>query len=145
MRGRQFITVAQELAEADLEPHWRSAISRAYYAAFHEAKDALAYHSIAFEGTGNDHALVVRYLGYAGDQSLGEAGTGLGGLQESRRRADYALRSTEGIGQPNAKLCILQAQLVIRKIEESPLRKGDPTSVVKAIRAKLAMISPPKR
>jgi len=38
MNFRDYLTVADELSDADSEAHWRSAISRAYYAAFHVMK-----------------------------------------------------------------------------------------------------------
>jgi uncharacterized protein (UPF0332 family) len=38
---RRFLAVAQRLAEGSDEADWRSAISRAYYAAFHVGRDLL--------------------------------------------------------------------------------------------------------
>lgn len=35
MKFRDYLDVADEFSEGDGEAHWRSAISRAYYAAFH--------------------------------------------------------------------------------------------------------------
>jgi len=41
MTGRELLAVAQQLAGAGTEAEWRSAISRAYYAAFHVARELL--------------------------------------------------------------------------------------------------------
>jgi hypothetical protein len=41
MTGREFLTVAIQLAGASTRAEWRSAISRAYYAAFHVARESL--------------------------------------------------------------------------------------------------------
>jgi uncharacterized protein (UPF0332 family) len=38
MKARDFLDVAEELAGGIHEGHWRSAVSRAYYAAFHAGR-----------------------------------------------------------------------------------------------------------
>src|SRR4051812_2866511 len=42
MNGRDFLSSARRLAAGPDEADWRSAVSRAYYAAFHAARDLLA-------------------------------------------------------------------------------------------------------
>jgi uncharacterized protein (UPF0332 family) len=42
MNFRDFLTLAESLAEESNEAAWRSAVRRAYYAAFHVAWDFLA-------------------------------------------------------------------------------------------------------
>lgn len=39
--GRDFLLVANDLLAGDTEAKWRSAVSRAYYAAFHAARKFL--------------------------------------------------------------------------------------------------------
>ena len=39
--GRDFLTLAQRWVQGTAEGEWRSAVSRAYYAAFHEARQLL--------------------------------------------------------------------------------------------------------
>ena len=41
MTGSDFLPLANQLAAAATEPEWRTAISRAYYAAFHVARQLL--------------------------------------------------------------------------------------------------------
>jgi len=41
MTGRDFLALADQLASGGTEAEWRSAISRAYYAAFHVARELL--------------------------------------------------------------------------------------------------------
>ena len=41
MSPRDFLALAEKLIEDDTEGHWRSAVSRAYYAAFHVARSLL--------------------------------------------------------------------------------------------------------
>jgi uncharacterized protein (UPF0332 family) len=38
MTGADFLPLAHRLAASSSEPEWRTAISRAYYAAFHAAR-----------------------------------------------------------------------------------------------------------
>jgi uncharacterized protein (UPF0332 family) len=42
MTGRDFLSTARRLAGSGNKSDWRSAVSRAYYAAFHVARDLLA-------------------------------------------------------------------------------------------------------
>jgi hypothetical protein len=39
--GRDFLAIARQLASGSTEAEWRSAISRAYYATFHVARELL--------------------------------------------------------------------------------------------------------
>ena len=41
MKGREFLTVAQQLLQGGTEGHWRSASGRAYYALLIEGREAL--------------------------------------------------------------------------------------------------------
>jgi uncharacterized protein (UPF0332 family) len=43
MNSRDLLEVADDLLGALAEAHWRSAVSRAYYAAFHEARRLLRH------------------------------------------------------------------------------------------------------
>lgn len=38
IRAKEFLTLAETWVEGATEAEWRSAVSRAYYAAFHEAR-----------------------------------------------------------------------------------------------------------
>jgi uncharacterized protein (UPF0332 family) len=42
MNGRDFLPAARRMATSSDEADWRSAASRAYYAAFHAARDLLS-------------------------------------------------------------------------------------------------------
>ncbi len=87
MTGHDYLRLASKLASAsaDDEAALRSAISRAYYGAFHLA---IAYlESLGFQTTGHGEP---RYLLSASDNSdTIHAGTLLSDLQNARVRADY--------------------------------------------------------
>lgn len=87
---QQFLTLAEELHTSQIinlpkEASERSAISRAYYAAFHAALDFAEDKGYNPKFTGDDHADVREYI----DQISTDLSTDLGRLHKSRCNADY--------------------------------------------------------
>ena len=83
MRPTDFFSLAEELANNNSEPHWRSAISRAYYGAFHITRDAVRRKTTV--PNKDVHKFLKEYLGNV-DRILGQK---LGDLHNKRKRADY--------------------------------------------------------
>lgn len=141
MRGKQFIAVAEHLACGESEAHWRTAVSRAYYAAFHTAREAIVQH-VRLSGGSNEHGQVPNCLSNSGDTRLAEQATKLNTLHTQRIRADYHLTDPSvKIGQRNAGVWIMAAKECIEAIEASPLMTGDLGPVVKAITQYLHVIN----
>ena len=132
MTGKAFIDVANELAAGASEAHWRSATSRAYYAAYHVAKEALEQAGIRIPAGPSGHEHVKRCLDNSQDYHLETAGNKLGVLRSNRIRADYRLASISFL-RVEAQFDVAQADVVIRNIEESPLRTGDSAHVAEVI------------
>ena len=92
MDPRNFLTTANELANktsataADL----RTAISRAYYAAFNTGLEHLAKLNQAWENL--NHGEVARYLSNSGNSHIETAGKNLERLHSLRITADYRMR-----------------------------------------------------
>lgn len=92
MDPRDFLTTASELANktsataADL----RTAISRAYYAAFNTGLEHLAKLNQAWENL--NHGEVARYLSNSGNSDIETAGKNLERLHSLRITADYRMR-----------------------------------------------------
>jgi hypothetical protein len=63
MTGRDFLTVAEQLAAGGTEAEWRSAISRAYYAAFHVGRELLEDLRFRVPHADRAHAYLSRRLG----------------------------------------------------------------------------------
>jgi uncharacterized protein (UPF0332 family) len=86
---RRFLAVAQRLAQGSDEADWRSAISRAYYAAFHVGRELLR--QLGFDPPRSEaaHAYVWLRLSNAGDPDLVKAGRTLNDLRGDRNDADY--------------------------------------------------------
>jgi uncharacterized protein (UPF0332 family) len=91
MTGHDFLPLAQRLAGGGTEPEWRTAVSRAYYAAFHGARQLLA--GLGFRAPFGDraHAYLWYRLANSGDASVQRAGNDLGELRRRRNQADYDL------------------------------------------------------
>src|SRR5262245_21874293 len=87
MTGHDFISLAGRLAASRDEAALRTAVSRAYYGAFHLAIAFLA--EIDCPVSTNDHAEPVRRLSNSGNENAITAGRMLNDLQGARIRADY--------------------------------------------------------
>ena len=57
MTGEDFLPLAIRLAAGRSEPEWRTAVSRAYYAAFHVARDLME--NLGFTVPRGDRATVI--------------------------------------------------------------------------------------
>lgn len=119
MDGKDFIALAGKLAavpSAD-EATYRTAVSRAYYGAFHVARTFLV--ELGFEPVrnANVHAYVRRHLSGSGDADAVLASELLDDLQSARNRADYRLDDPEVGTRAHAMLIVERAQLVISAVD----------------------------
>jgi uncharacterized protein (UPF0332 family) len=92
MDERDFLTLAQTLVGAPGEAAWRSAVSRAYYAAFHVARHLLVDFGFAVPQADRAHAYLWLRLQNCGDPKVQAAGADLNALRSDRNWADYHLR-----------------------------------------------------
>ena len=83
--------LAEKMSLGTTESEWRCAVSRAYYAAFHHARDLLQALGFAAPRGELAHAFLWRRLEGCGDPALGLAGSDLNQLRGQRNRADYDL------------------------------------------------------
>ncbi len=89
MTGADFLALAARLAAASSEAEWRTGTSRAYYAAFHAARDL--FQNLGFRVPHADqahHYLYVR-LHNSGNVPLVSAADTLLELRRRRNQADY--------------------------------------------------------
>ena len=92
MNGRDFLDTARHLAGRNGEADRRSAVSRAYYAVFHAARDLLT--ALRFQTPRADKAhnyLYVR-LNNCGERRVEDAAFRLDNLRGLRNQADYDVR-----------------------------------------------------
>src|SRR5713226_2034092 len=113
MNGRDFLQVAQDLLRLARETDWRSGVSRAYYAAFHCARELLEDLGFAVPRADRAHAYLWLRLSNCGDPVVQVSGRELNDLRGERNRADYNLVSTisqiEAAGQVRIAERIIQA------------------------------------
>jgi uncharacterized protein (UPF0332 family) len=96
---------------------YRSAISRAYYAAFHVAADALAGigHS---PGSGDgSHKKVVIYLQQSGDEGLDSAAKTIDQMRTMRNHADYDMKNLDVEELSNVRRTAEMAQQAIDHLD----------------------------
>lgn len=91
MNARDFLQVADDLASGSLEAEWRSAVSRAYYAAFLVARDVLRRAGFRPPGDTASHAYVSRRLSNSSHPHIIGAGDRLRDMRRARGWADYDL------------------------------------------------------
>src|SRR5262245_21425031 len=92
----EFLVQAERWIQDPGEVDWRSAVSRAYYAAFHAARDLLRELGFQVPRAAIAHSYLVLRLSNCGDPDLQRAGSELQDLQRERNLADYDIHLTTG-------------------------------------------------
>jgi uncharacterized protein (UPF0332 family) len=120
--GKDFLTLAETLITGAGEVEWRSAVSRAYYAAFHEARQLLGSLGFVVPRGDQAHAYLWLRLSNGGELQIQLAGNELNRLRRERNRADYAVDQT--VAHADA---LLQVQAARRIIQTLDAGKAEPT------------------
>jgi uncharacterized protein (UPF0332 family) len=117
MDGKDFIQVAKDLIKGASEAHWRSSISRSYYAAFHISRRFVLRKGGGVPQTRDAHMMVREYLIGSNDPEVSALGTILGDLHAKRRKADYDLESFR-VSSNDATMQMLQANTFINDLSK---------------------------
>ena len=91
MDARNFLALAQQLSLSATEAAWRSAVSRAYYAAFHTARQLMESLGFHVPRADRAHAYLWLRLANCGELQVENAGQALNDLRRDRNWADYDL------------------------------------------------------
>lgn len=89
MNWRDFLSLGARLAAGTTEADWRTAVSRAYYAAFHVARRLFADLNFTVPRADRAHQYLVFRLSNSGESPVEQAGRDLETLRRLRNRADY--------------------------------------------------------
>lgn len=89
MDFRDYLTLANNLLNEPSEAAWRSAVSRAYYAAFHVAGQLLEDLNFRIPQADRAHAYLWMRHTNSGSTDVNDAGWDLKDLRRERNRADY--------------------------------------------------------
>lgn len=143
MKASEFIDFASQLAAATdaSAPSLRSSSSRAYYGAFHVAKQFLHSLDAAFScrSGGNDHQFVQQHLMYCEVPDVADLGRLLSNLHESRKDADYRLEIMECESANYAQLCVDRASKIrddLAKVAMIPAMKANVIAGINKYRKK---------
>src|SRR5262249_51516909 len=107
----KFLLQAERWIQEPDEVDWRSAVSRAYYAAFHVARDLLRDLGFQVPRAANAHSYLSLRLSNCGDPTIQQVGTHLNSLQRKRNLADYDIHLT--LSQSDALVLVQLARSVI--------------------------------
>jgi uncharacterized protein (UPF0332 family) len=102
MNAQEFISVATQLIAGEGEGRFRSAVSRAYYGAFHTAREFLGVCGSLIPINSMAHRSVAWCLSNSADPDLEDAGTYLESLRDARNDADYDLSGGQFATKTNA-------------------------------------------
>jgi uncharacterized protein (UPF0332 family) len=94
MNGRDFLPASRRQAAGGDEADWRSAASRAYYAAFHAARDLLDDLRFITPRADRAHEYLYRRLNNCWLAPVIAAAKSLHDLRQTRNWADYDVRRT---------------------------------------------------
>ncbi len=131
MNERDFLRVAAALAGGLTEAEWRTAVGRAYYAAFHVARRLLEDLSFRVPRADRAHSYLSFRLQNCGDPQVVKAGIDLQKLRQHRNQVDYDLRLS--ISQSMARQDHVAAEQIIRVLDAA--RTGTArAAIVNAIR-----------
>lgn len=142
MTGDDFISVARELAQHTTEAHARSAVSRAYFGAFHSVRDWLARSGFRVARNDSVHSMIARWLENCGEPIAEEVGRRLVVLRRERNHADYDITERQFGTLQFARVNVESACFVVAtlaKCSAEPAR----SAIIAGIKAYQAKTAPP--
>jgi len=120
--GSDFLVLAETWIAGTNEAEWRSAVSRAYYGAFHAARGLMRDLGFVVPRADRAHAYLWLRLSNGGEAEVVRAGADLNSLRSDRNRADYDVDRT--INHADA---LVQVQTARRIMQVLDLAKLEPT------------------
>jgi uncharacterized protein (UPF0332 family) len=113
MDGDHFYTLAVQLSSGTHAAEFRSATSRAYYGAFHKARELLESIGITLPPGPECHQKVCLILGNANDPDVQKASSKLTSLRKARNDADYDLAKVEAETKKSAVFNLHRADQIM--------------------------------
>jgi len=113
-----FLDVAKDWADnhPTCEGHFRSSISRAYYAAFHFSRGTVEALELEQPADTGSHKRIILALKRSGDKELSALGRKLEALKVIRESADYDIHYPLPV--QNLELSIRKAENIIERCQE---------------------------
>lgn len=133
MDGREFLPCAERLAASSSAADLRSAVSRAYYAAFHAALAFFRSCGIRFsKNSPAAHEKIPDCLDNSNIPDAVAVGRMLRSLRGSRNIADYDLESLVFEKEANVDLRIDAAKDIIKMIDDLDADRANVATILKA-------------
>ena len=117
MNWSDFLLLATRLAAGTTEAEWRTAVSRAYYAAFHVARRLFGELNFTVPRADRAHQYLAFRLSNSGEPAVEQSGRDLETLRRLRNRADYD--GTPAITQSQAAAAIQLAEGIVRMLDDA--------------------------
>lgn len=116
MDGNAFISLALQLASSDKEERLRSSVSRAYYGAYHIAREVVRSCDVVVPRR-DVHDKLQWCLWQCGEKTVNreliEAASALGSLRTERNKADYDLDDPRFATRVNVMRAVKKAQQIV--------------------------------
>jgi hypothetical protein len=136
MDPRDFKTLASALVKPGAAANNRTAIGRAYYAAFNVALDHLRAEGFPIRQNNSAHEEITRHLAWCNDADVKRAGSQIHDLRGKRNKADYHLTDPETDSDTAATFWVAKAQDCSIAILDAAFQGTDKATIVQDIRAK---------
>jgi uncharacterized protein (UPF0332 family) len=131
MEPRDFLRLAESLAQAGAEAELRTAVSRAYYAAFHVARKLFLNCGFMVPQADRAHGYLWLRLSNTREAQTRWAGEELKRLRSERNRADYQL--LHPFTASDSQRCLRTAREIILRLEVA-FREPLKTQLTEAIK-----------
>jgi len=119
MNPDDFLALAAKLFAAGGEAELRTAVSRAYYGAFHQAHLLVSACGVVLSRDASAHKHVAYCLQHSDDADLIAAGRKLDSLRAERNAADYRLDDRGFRDRNFVQLCLARAEQISHAISKS--------------------------
>jgi hypothetical protein len=130
MNGEAFIQFAGKIAAMQADAaSCRSVVRRAYYGAFHIARDFLSQLGVVAPKSANTHVFVQHRLAQSGVEPAMDAASLLADLHMDRIEADYELQKTGVETSSFARACVERAVRIESALETC--REGQTSERIK--------------
>lgn len=115
MKFRDFLGLAETLAEGTTEAEWRTSISRAYYGSFHLACDFLRSLGFRVPRSERGHSFCWLRISNCANSDLVQSGRDLNDLRGARNEADYDEKAR--IDSEDAEDAMEMAKIVVNNLD----------------------------
>jgi hypothetical protein len=135
MDARDFLDVAERLAQGSTEADWRTAAGRAYYGLMQEMNAALIRWGFGPPRRDRVHTFVRLHFIYAADADVKAIGIMLEQLVSLRNLADYHLAVPGSFSSADtARQAVLDARAALARLDALDADQARRTSAIRSIR-----------